>query len=74
MLLYSRRDPALDSSYLRLGCVFSAIPSIIIHLITEGRMPRCVNILLSEVAEFFESLSIRSYSIVLKIVLATPRT
>jgi len=35
--LYSRNDPALDSSYLRLGRLLCAISSMIIHLTTKGR-------------------------------------
>lgn len=44
--LHSRRDPALDSSYLRLGRVLSELTSSIIHLTTKGRQPRCVNAVL----------------------------
>jgi hypothetical protein len=46
---HSRRDPALDSSYLRPGRVLSEYSSLIIHPTTKGRKPRSVNALLCEV-------------------------
>lgn len=41
-----RRDPTLDSSYLRSGRVLSEYSSLILHLTTKGRMPRSVDAML----------------------------
>ena len=49
-----RRNPALDSSYLRPGRVLSELTSMITRLTTKGRMPRSADTLLGDVNAFFE--------------------